>query len=355
MTRTNPAGDPKPLIALTMGDAAGVGPEVIARAWGEADLFALARPLVLGDPGTMERALATVGVAAKVHVIADPVESAPGPGRLPVLPATDVDLSGVRLGEIDARAGRAAYDFLVRGIELAQSGRVDAITTLALNKESLRAAGIEHPGHTEILAERCGVADVAMMLYVGPPVAAGPGGLGVIHATLHVPLRAVFDLLTPERLRASIALADAAMRPFLAGDRPRLAVAGLNPHAGEHGLFGREEIEIIAPAVESARAEGFDVSGPIAADTLFNRALAGGFDAIIAMYHDQGHVALKSVGFDHAVNVTLGLPIVRTSVAHGTAFDIAGRGEARTTSLIAAVRVAAQLASAKRVREPEAE
>jgi 4-hydroxythreonine-4-phosphate dehydrogenase len=332
-----------------MGDAAGVGPEVIARAWGEADLFALCRPLVLGDPGVLSRALAAVGGAAEVHVIADPAEAEPAPGRLPVLPATAADLGGVRLGEIDARAGRAAYDCLALGIDLALAGRVDAITTLALNKESLRAAGVPHPGHTEILAERCGVADVAMMLHVGPPIAAGPGGLGVVHATLHVPLRAVFDLLTPERLAASIRLADAAMRPFLGGNRPRIALAGLNPHAGEHGLFGREEVEIIGPAVEAARGAGFDVSGPIAADTLFTRALSGGFDAVVAMYHDQGHVALKSVGFDHAVNVTLGLPIVRTSVAHGTAFDIAGRGQARTTSLIAAVRVAAQLAAARRV------
>jgi 4-hydroxythreonine-4-phosphate dehydrogenase len=349
MTRTHEdAGrDGRPRIALTMGDAAGVGPEVIARAWGEADLFALARPLVLGDAGTMARALETVGGTAALVPIDHPGAADPGPGRMPVLQATAEDLSGVRLGTIDARAGRAAYDGLALGIDLARSGRVDAITTLALNKESLRAAGVEHPGHTEILAERCGVADVAMMLHVGPPVTAGAGGLGVIHATLHVPLHAVFDLLTPARLAASIRLADAAMRPFLDGRRPRIALAGLNPHAGEHGLFGREEIDLIAPAVEAARAAGFDASGPIAADTLFSRALAGGFDAVIAMYHDQGHVALKSVGFDHAVNVTLGLPIIRTSVAHGTAFDIAGRGKARTTSLLAAVRVAAQLAAAK--------
>lgn len=340
--------DPRPRIALTMGDAAGVGPEVIVRAWGHADLFALARPIVIGDPGTMVKAVAAVGAPLALQLVDDPADARPAPGRIPVLAATDVNLSGTRLGVVDARAGRAAFDFLNRGIDLALAGHVDAITTLALNKESLRAGGIEAPGHTEILAERCGVADVAMMLYVGSPVAAGPGGLGVIHATLHVPLRAVFELLTPARLKASIALADTAMRPFLNGRRPRIALAGLNPHAGENGLFGREEIEVIGPAVAAAQAEGFDVTGPIAADTLFSKALGGAFDAVIAMYHDQGHVALKTVGFDHAVNVTLGLPIVRTSVAHGTAFDIAGRGEARTTSLFAAIRVAARLAAARR-------
>ncbi len=340
--------DPRPRIALTMGDAAGVGPEVIVRAWSNPDLFALSRPLVIGDPGTIAKAVAALGSSLALQLVDDPDDARPSPGRIPVLAATDVDLSGVRLGAVDAKAGRAAYDFLNQSIDLALAGQVDAITTLALNKESLRAGGVNVPGHTEILAERCGVRDVAMMLYVGHPVASGPGGLGVIHATLHVPLREVFDLLTPARLKASIQLADTAMRPFLSGRRPRIAVAGLNPHAGENGLFGREEIEVIAPAVTAAQADGFDVTGPIAADTLFARALHGGFDAVIAMYHDQGHVAIKSVGFDQAVNVTLGLPIVRTSVAHGTAFDIAGRGEARTTSLFAAIRVAAQLAAARR-------
>lgn len=331
-----------------MGDAAGVGPEVIVRAWANPDLFALSQPLVIGDPGTMAKAVASLKSSAALQLVDDPADARPSPGRIPVLAATEVDLTGIRLGVVDAKAGRAAYDFLNRGIDLALGGQVDAITTLALNKESLRAGGINVPGHTEILADRCGIRDVAMMLYVGHPVAKGPGGLGVIHATLHVPLRSVFDLLTPSRLKASIALADAAMRPFLNGQRPRIAVAGLNPHAGENGLFGREEIEIIAPAVHEAQSDGFDVRGPIAADTLFTKALSGGFDAIVAMYHDQGHVALKSVGFEQAVNVTLGLPIIRTSVAHGTAFDIAGRGEARTTSLFAAIRVAAQLATARR-------
>ncbi len=258
-------------------------------------------------------------------------------------------VAGVRPGVVDARAGGAAAAWLVAAIDLALAGRVDAIVTLPLHKESLHRAGVPHPGHTEILAERCGVPDHAMMLYL-PPEATGADGLGVIHATLHVALRRVFDLLTVDSVLGKIHLADAALRPLTGGRAPRVAVAGLNPHAGENGLFGTEEIEIIAPAVARARRDGVDVVGPIAADTLFGRAVGGEFDAVVAMYHDQGHVALKTIGFDRAVNVTLGLPIVRTSVAHGTAFDIAWRGRAvDTSSLIAAVRVAARIVAGRRV------
>ena len=336
-------GDDRPLVALTMGDVAGVGPEVIAKAWGEAPLHTLARPLVVGHRGILERALTLVGSPARVQPIRRPEDADPSARVVPCLEATDQDLAGIAPGRVDPRAGRAAYEFLVAAAELAMAGRVDAVTTLPLNKEGLHAGGIRHPGHTEILAERCGVGDHAMMLYVGPPVVPGAAGLGVVHATLHVPLRRVFDLLTIESVHAAIGLADSGLRPLTGGRAPRVAVAGLNPHAGEGGLFGDEEARIIAPAVQRARAEGLDATGPIAADTLFARSLAGEFDAVVAMYHDQGHVALKTIGFDRAVNVTLGLPIVRTSVAHGTAYDIAWSGRAGTSSLIEAVRVAGRL------------
>jgi len=257
-------------------------------------------------------------------------------------------VGGVRPGLIDARAGAAAARWLIEGIDLALAGRVDAIMTLPLHKESLHLAGVRHPGHTEILAERCGVAEHAMMLYL-PSDDPDRGGLGVIHATLHVALRQVFDLLTVDSITSKIHLADSAIRPLTGGRQPRIAVAGLNPHAGENGLFGVEEIQIIQPAVDRCRAEGVNVVGPIAADTLFGRAIGGEFDAAVAMYHDQGHVALKTIGFDRAVNVTLGLPIVRTSVAHGTAFDIAWQGRSvETSSLIAAVRVAARIVEGRR-------
>ena len=340
--------DDRPLVALTMGDVAGVGPEVIARAWGDSPLRTMARPFVVGSRTVLERALASVGVKAEVQAIDRPEDAEPTARKIPCLEGSETDLSGVVPGRVDARAGRAAHEFVVTAIDLALAGRIDAITTLPLNKEALHAAGIKHPGHTEILAERCGVTDHAMMLYVGPPVGAGDAGLGVVHVTLHVPLRRVFAMLTGEAVEAKILLADRALRPLTGGRAPRVAVAGLNPHAGEGGLFGDEEIRIIAPAVERTRQAGVDVTGPIAADTLFGRAIGGDFDAVVAMYHDQGHIALKTISFDRAVNVTLGLPIVRTSVAHGTAYDIAWQGTAETSSLIEAVRVASRMVSGLR-------
>jgi 4-hydroxythreonine-4-phosphate dehydrogenase len=340
--------DDRPLVALTMGDVAGIGPEVIARAWQEAPLRTIARPFVVGRHEVLARAIACVGGAMRCDVIDRPEAARPSMSVIPCLDVPGPDLTNVLPGTIDPRAGRAAHDFLVTAIDLTLAGRIDAITTLPLHKESLHAAGVAHPGHTEILAERCGVTDFSMMLYVGPPLAAGDAGLGVVHATLHVALRQVFDLLTVESVYEKIALADRALRPLTGGRPPRVAVAGLNPHAGENGLFGDEEIRIIAPAVEQARDSGVDVTGPIPADTLFVKALAGEYDAVVAMYHDQGHVALKTIGFNRAVNVTLGLPIVRTSVAHGTAFDIAWQGRAETSSLIEAVRVAALMVAGGR-------
>ncbi len=336
-----------------MGDVAGVGPEVIARAWGDTPLRTLARPFVVGSRSVLERALACMNVRATVQEIKRPEDARPTAQSIPCLEATTVDVASVAPGKVDPRAGRAAFDYLVTAVDLALAGRVDAITTLPLNKEALHAGGVNHPGHTEILAERCGVVDHAMMLYLGPPIGAADAGLGVVHATLHVALRRVFDLLTVDAIESKILLADRAMRPLVNGRSIRVAVASLNPHAGEGGLFGDEERRIIDPAVARARLAGVNVTGPIAADTLFARAIAGEFDAVVAMYHDQGHVALKTIGFDRAVNVTLGLPIVRTSVAHGTAYDIAWRGTAETSSLIEAVRVAARLVAGRR-REAEA-
>ena len=340
--------DFRPLVALTMGDVAGVGPEVIARAWADPPLRALARPFVVGDSATLRRAVALLGTGAVVRSIAGPEQAEPSGRVIPCLDATGQDLSGVAPGVVDARAGRASSDFLVAAIDLALAGRVDAIVTLPLQKESLKLGGVPHPGHTEILAERCGAPEHAMMLYLEAPEGSPRPGLGVVHATLHVALRRVFDLLTVASVEAKIRLADRALRPLTGGRPPRVAVAGLNPHAGENGLFGDEERTIIAPAVAACVASGIDATGPIAADTLFARALGGEFDAVVAMYHDQGHVAIKTVGFDRAVNVTLGLPIVRTSVAHGTAFDIAWQGKAEITSLIEAARVAAKIVAGKR-------
>jgi 4-hydroxythreonine-4-phosphate dehydrogenase len=351
----------RPLVGLTMGDVAGIGPEVIARGWADPRLHALARPLVIGDPIVLERALNLVGgpMRPRVQVVQAPEDADPSAVLIPCLdvPGDHGNLSDVAPGRVDARAGRAAFDFLAMATDLALKGRIDAITTLPLNKQALHQAGVSHPGHTEILAERCGVPSHAMMLYLetndslgsesSPSERRRGTGLGVVHVTLHVALRQVFAMVTRESVLSKIRLADRAMRPLTSGLPPRIAVASLNPHAGEDGLFGDEEQTIIGPAVMEGRREGIDVSGPFPNDTLFQHALAGGYDAVVAMYHDQGHIALKTVGFDRAVNVTLGLPIVRTSVAHGTAFDIAWKGLADPSSLIEAVRVAGRIVAGK--------
>ncbi|WP_165244076.1 4-hydroxythreonine-4-phosphate dehydrogenase PdxA [Paludisphaera soli] len=343
----------RPKIALTLGDAAGVGPEVAARAWSDPTLHALCLPFVVGAPEVLRRAAELVDGPARVQSIATPEQADPSPLCIPCLePPGAADVSTVLPGQVDPRAGRAAYDYLVHAVDLALAGRIDAIATLPLNKESLHLAGVAHPGHTEILAERCGTPDHAMMLYLPSDDAAEDPrksqGLGVVHVTLHMALRDVFAAITVESVAAKIRLADRALRPLTAGRRPRIAVASLNPHAGENGLFGDEEIRIIRPAVLQTREEGVDASGPYPNDTLFRDALTGSFDAVVAMYHDQGHIALKTVGFWRGVNITLGLPIIRTSVAHGTAFDIAGRGVADPRSLIEAVRAAARMAAWKR-------
>ena len=315
-----PATDNRPRVALTMGDVAGVGPEVLARAWNDPTLHGLCKPLVIGDPDVLRKAITLVSSPAGVVTIDQPELAEPSSSVVPCL----LPIPTARPRPLDRRAGRAgltdgpgaAYDFLIAAIDMALAGRIDAITTLPLTKESLHLAGISHPGHTEILAERCKSPDHAMMLYLAanPELQAGEvvgerrPGLGVVHVTLHVALREVFALLSTDAVASKIRLADRAMWPLTGGRQPRVAVSSLNPHAGENGLFGDEEILIIKPAVEAMQAAGFDVHGPFPNDTLYHQALSGAFDAVVAMYHDQGHIALKTAGFRRAVNVTLGLP-----------------------------------------------
>jgi 4-hydroxythreonine-4-phosphate dehydrogenase len=325
-----------PRLLLTMGDVAGIGPEIIARSWPH--LNVICRPVVVGDPGWLRWALNLVGSDAQVAVVAAPAEAEPAADVVPCLAASDQNLSGVEPGRVSAAAGRAAYDFLCRAIDLTLAGEADGIVTAPLHKEGLRAAGLSYPGHTEILAERTGSRQFAMLLY--------GGGLAVAHVTLHMALRDVFRHLSVEAVAEKVRLLDGMLRR-LHDAPPRIGVAALNPHASDGGLFGDEEERIIAPAVAAARAEGFDATGPWPADTLFVRARGGAFDGVVAMYHDQGHIALKLLGGTQAVNISAGLPIVRTSVAHGTAYDIAGRGEADATGMIRAVGVAARLARAR--------
>jgi 4-hydroxythreonine-4-phosphate dehydrogenase len=280
--------------------------------------------------------LELVRSSARVQPIRELAQADPTASAIPCWQASDQDLSGVRPAQVSAAAGRAAYDFLCAAIDRTLAGQADGIVTAPLHKEGLRAAGIHHPGHTEILAERTGSRHFAMLL--------SANGLTVAHVTLHMALRQVFEHLSQDAVGEKIRLLDGIL-PRLLGRRPRIGVAALNPHASDGGLFGQEEATLIRPAVESARQEGIDVSGPWPSDTLFVRAQGGEFDGIVAMYHDQGHIALKLLGggLHAAVNITAGLPIVRTSVAHGTAYDIAWQGKADGRGLVNAVRIAAQL------------
>jgi 4-hydroxythreonine-4-phosphate dehydrogenase len=322
-----------PRLLITLGDVAGIGPEIVARAWPR--LLPLCRPVIVGDPAWVRRGLELAGSPGRVVVVSHPQEAEAGPDFLPCLPGSDQDLGRVEPGRVSAAAGRAAYDFLCTAIDRTMASEADGIVTAPLHKEGLRAAGLPYPGHTEILAERTGVREFAMVLSVG--------GLAVAHVTLHMALRDVFRHLSPAAVLEKAQLLDRLLTRLL-GRRPRLGVAALNPHASDGGLFGDEEATVIAPAVRAAREQGLDATGPWPSDTLFVRARHGEFDGVVAMYHDQGHIALKLLGEGRAVNISAGLPIVRTSVAHGTAYDIAGRGTADASSLVEAARVAAALA-----------
>jgi len=327
----------RPLLAITLGDIAGIGPEIVVRAWPK--LFETARPVVLGDHATLALALQRLQAPLELQPITELSQAAPDVERMPVLQATTRDLREVRLGTISAVSGGAAYDFLIQGIDLALQKQIQGLVTCPLHKEGLHAAGISEPGHTEILAHRTGAAKHAMLLYDDQLP------LAVAHVTLHQSLRSIFDGISTDSILDKIELLHGLL-PRLIGQVPRIGVCALNPHAGDGGLFGDEESRLIRPAVANAQERGILVSGPWPADAIFLAQNRVKFDGIVAMFHDQGHIAMKLLGGRRAVNITAGLPIVRTSVAHGTAYDIAGRGVADASSLVAAVKVAAKLANA---------
>jgi len=338
----------RPLVALTIGDVAGIGPEVTVRAAVDAAVQRQVRPLIVGDPAIVRRALNCAGIDATVEVVASPGELSDDDSatHLYCWPADGPDVGDVAVGQVSARAGQAAHDYLIAAVDAALANSIDAIVTAPLNKYALRQAGILLPGHTEILAQRCDVQDVAMMLHlpIGGPIRV-PFGLSVAHTTLHTSIESVPRLLSAARITETIRLMDGFLRQ-LGADSPRIGVCALNPHAGEEGLFGGEEATTIEPAIANARETraSTQIAGPLPADTLFKRAVVDEeFDGIVAMYHDQGHIAFKLIGFDRAVNITLGLPIIRTSPSHGTAFDIAWQGKANPAGMIAAILTAARL------------
>jgi 4-hydroxythreonine-4-phosphate dehydrogenase len=322
---------PQPPIALTMGDPSGIGPEIIVKLAGD-PLRPQADLLVVGDVGVLRRTAEQLAIPLWITAATHASEAiGREPSVLTVLqPGPDLPLD-LPIGRVDARSGAAAYAYVQTAIDLALAGEVRAIVTAPLNKEAMAAAGVGYPGHTEILADRCGVADFAMML--------ANDELRVLLVSIHLSLSDAIAAVTPASELRAIRLAHEAGLAF-GLERPRVAVAGLNPHAGENGLFGCEDLEIIAPAIEAARSEGIDASGPWPGDTVFMRARRGEFDVVVAQYHDQGLIPVKYLGVENGVNVTVGLPFVRTSVDHGTAFDIAGQGVADAASLAYALKQA---------------
>src|SRR5215208_319117 len=326
-----------PLIAVTMGDPAGIGPEIVARTFADPGFGDENRAFVIGEPEILRRAIRLLDLPLVVNEISEPEEIAFEPGAVDVLAVGELP-EDLPFGVLDARAGDAAFRYVERATELASAGRVGAIATAPLNKEAMHLAGHKYPGHTEILAELTATKDYAMMLVTDE--------LKVIHVSTHVSLKEAIERARPERELAVIRLAYEALKK-LGVESPRVAVAGLNPHAGENRLFGTEDAEQIAPAVAAAVEEGIDATGPHPPDTVMMRARTGAYDIVIVQYHDQGHIPIKLMGFDTGVNVTVGLPFFRTSVDHGTAFDIAGTGKADPTSLRAALDLARRLAGAE--------
>jgi len=308
-------------LVVTMGDPAGVGPEVTVKALARAEVRALGEIVVLGDRATLERAARVCGVAMPEVAVEDP-------GLLAAPP---------EFGRLSGACGAAAVEYVRRATQMCLQGEADAMVTAPLNKEAVALSGLPFTGHTEYIQQLCGATESRMLL-------AGER-LATIHVTTHLPMRRACEM-TQERVVRTLELGHEAMR-LLGSAQPRLAVCGLNAHAGEHGLFGREEIEVIGPAIEEARKKGIEASGPHPPDTIFLAALRGAYDLVVAMYHDQGHIPMKLIDFEGTVNISLGIPVIRTSVDHGTAFDIAGRGQASPRSMEQAIRYGARMATTR--------
>lgn len=325
-----------PVIGITMGDAAGVGPEIIVKSFANDSLYSLAKSVVIGDARRLQKANALLGTQVRVRAIEDIADAAFERG---VIDCIDLQLipDDLAFGKLSPVAGDAAFRFIERAVELAKARKIDAICTAPLNKEALHAGGHNFPGHTEMLAHLTGVEEVSMML-VAP-------NLRVIHVTTHIGLLDAIRKIEPGLVERTIQRGYDTLRKASIAN-PRIAVCGINPHAGENGLFGYgEEEEKIIPAVQKLRERGMDIEGPLPADTLFFRAGRGDFDLVVAMYHDQGHGPVKVLGLEAGVNITVGLDVIRTSVDHGTAFDIAGKGIADERSLLEALRQGAELAT----------
>ncbi|MBZ4653795.1 MAG: 4-hydroxythreonine-4-phosphate dehydrogenase [Peptococcaceae bacterium] len=332
----------RPILAITMGDPSGVGAEITVKTLSKPEYYEMARPLVIGDAERIRQSFKFVNQPLEVNIIQDVKDAKFTFGTIDVLHLNINGASEVPYGQVNAIAGKASVSYIFKGIELAKNREVDAVVTGPIHKEAMHLAGFtQYPGHTEIFADKTNTKDYAMML--------ATDGYYVIHVSTHCSLRQACDKATKERVKTVIDLAHDMIQTYQVPN-PVIAVAGLNPHSGEGGAFGTEEIEHIIPAIEEAKAEGKEVIGPIPPDSLFVRAMKGQFQVMIVMYHDQGHIPVKVINFDDGVNVTLGLPIIRTSVDHGTAFGKAGKGTASPASMEAAFKLAAEMALKKYYR-----
>ena len=325
----------KALIAVPMGDPAGIGPEIVVRAAADRELFREANMLVTGDRKVLENAVRITGEQVTVHPVPDPSEGDYRENVLNLIDLDNIDMNRFRFGAVSAMCGRAAFAYIEKSIGFTMAGKADAVATTPINKESLRAGGIPYIGHTEIFGALTGTKDPLTMFETN--------GLRVFFLTRHLSLRDMLDQITKDRIIDYVARCTQALRRLGVTDGT-MAVAGLNPHSGEHGLFGREEVDVIAPAVEELKKMGFDVAGPVPADSVFHLAKLGRYNAVLSLYHDQGHIATKTLDFERTIAVTNGMPILRTSVDHGTAFDIAGKGIASAVSMKEAIRLAARYA-----------
>ena len=333
------ADDSRPLLAVTMGDITGIGPEIIVKALNDQDLYDQCRPLIVGDLPALAKAGKICGTDLAINAVTTPVDGKFKPGTADILVMSRLDVDSLAYGHPTPASGAAMVEYILRAVDLALTGQVAAVVTAPISKAAMHLGGYNYPGHTELLAQRCRAPEFAMML-------AG-GAFRVVLATIHCPLREVPKRLNQADLLRLLTLTNRSLINDFGISHPSLGVAALNPHAGEGGLFGDEEAAIISPAIAAARELDVAVVGPLPADTIFVRHQRGEFDAVVVMYHDQGLIPLKLLHFGDAVNVTLGLPIIRTSVDHGTAYDLAGTGRADPGSLKAALHLATKMSKAR--------
>ena len=326
----------KPVIAITMGDPCGIGAEVVAKALSSEQVYSVCRPVVVGSARSMEEAVKLTVAPLQVREVESPIEAGLSPGWVDVVDIHNLDPRDVTVGKVSPACGKAAMEWVSRAAEMALAGQVDALATAPINKEAASLAGYKSIGHMELLQEMSGAPDVATMLMTGR--------LWVVHLTTHRSLRVACDYVTKDRILASLELTHNSFAQW-GSPNPRIGVAALNPHNSDGGLLGNEEAEEIAPAVAEARSKGIEALGPIPADIIFHQAINGTYDVVLAMYHDQGHIPVKVHGFEKSITANLGLPFVRTSVDHGTAFDIAGKGIAHQDSMLEAIRVAVSLST----------